>query len=135
MALQTVLTVLAFMVVSFAVQGLSHFIINAKHFADIGFMRPDPILPMGFAVMIIQALIISFVMINLWPNGATIMQALTVAACFGLFLGSYIALAEPAKYAAPSIPAWIMVEASASFVQFAGFGVLLGLIYRGSPAT
>ncbi len=127
---KTILTVLAFMAVSFGVQGLSHFVINADHFATILFMRPDPILPMGFAAMIIEALIFCFVMSRLWPDGASIKHALVVSACFGGFLASYIVLAEPAKYAAPSVSAWVAVEGTASFVQFAVFGVLLGLIYR-----
>ena len=118
MVKRTALTVLAFMSVSFAVQGLSHFVINADHFATISFMREDPILPMGFAAMIIQALIFSFVMTQLWPGGATIRKGLIVSACFGLFLASYIVLAEPAKYAAPSIQAWMLTESIASFIQF-----------------
>lgn len=118
------------MFVSFGVQGLSHFVINAEHFASITFMRSEPILPMGIAAMIIEALIFSFVMSRLWPEGATIQQGLVVSACFGLFLASYIVLAEPAKYAAPSISAWMTVESIASFVQFCIFGVLLGVIYR-----
>lgn len=130
-----ILTVLAFMFVSFGVQGLSHFVINADHFASISFIRPDPVLPLGFATMIVQALIFSFVMSRLWPDGATIQQGLNVSACFGLFLASYIALAEPAKYAAPSIPAWMLVEGIASVVQFSVFGLLLGLIYRNKVAT
>lgn len=127
---KVILTILAFMFVSFGVQGLSHFVINADHFAGISFMRTDPVLPMGFLAMIIEALIFSFVMMRLWPNGATIRQGLVVSACFGLFLASYIVLAEPAKYAVPSIPTWTLIEGIASTVQFGVFGVLLGLIYR-----
>lgn len=127
-----ILTVLAFMFVSFGVQGLSHFVINVEHFAAIEFMRADPVLPMGFAAMIIEALIIGFVMSRLWPAGASIQQGLIVSASFGLFLASYIVLAEPAKYAVPSIPAWMLVEILASTAQFGVFGVLLGLIYRKS---
>lgn len=93
-------------------------------------MRADPVLPMGFAAMIIQALIFSFVMSRLWPDGATIRQGLVVSVCFGLFLASYIVLAEPAKYAAPSIPSWMLVEGFTSLIQFGVFGVLLGLIYQ-----
>jgi hypothetical protein len=129
------LTVLAFILVSFGVQGLSHFVINVDHFAAITFMRPEPVLPMGFAAMIIEALIFSFVMSRLWPDGATIQQGLIVSACFGLFLASYIVLAEPAKYAAPSIPSWMVIEGMASLIQFAVFGVLLGLIYRKKPSA
>lgn len=126
----TVLTVAAFMIISFGVQGLSHFVINVDHFAGISFMRPEPILPMGLSAMLIQALIFSIVMQRLWPNGATIIEGVRVSASFGFFLGSYIVLAEPAKYAAPSIPAWIMIEGTASTIQFGIFGLLLGLIYR-----
>jgi hypothetical protein len=53
----------------------------------------------------------------------------------GTFLGSYIVLAEPAKYVVPSIASWMAVEAAASFLQFLLFGVLLGLIYKTSPNT
>lgn len=130
-----ILTVLAFILVSFGVHGLSHFVINVDHFATITFMRADPVLPMGFAAMIIEALIFSFVMSRLWPDGATIRQGLAVSACFGLFLASYIVLAAPAKYAVPSIPAWMLVEGIASLIQFTVFGVLLGLIYRIETTT
>lgn len=131
---KSLLTIFAFMLVSFGVQGLSHFVINADHFATITFMRADPVLPMGFMAMIIEAMVFSFVMTRLWPDGATIKQGITVSACFGLFLASYIVLAEPAKYAAPSIPTWMVIEGVASFIQFAVFGVLLGMIYR-KPTT
>lgn len=124
------LTIVAFIIVTFGVQGMSHFVINVEHFSKIDFMRPEPVLPLGFSVMIIQALIMGLVMSRLWPGGATIKQGLSVSACFGLFLGSYIVLTEPAKYAAPSIPAWMLVEGIASFTQFAIFGVLLGFIFR-----
>jgi len=125
-----ILTILAFMVVSFGVQGLSHFMINVDHYAGISFARADSILPMGLAAMIIQALVFGFVMSQLWPDGSTVWQGVLVSACFGIFLASYIVLAEPAKYAAPSIPAWMMIEATASSIQFGTFGVLLGLIHR-----
>lgn len=85
--------------------------------------------------MIIQAVIISFAMHGLFPNGATIGQGLVVSAGFGVFLASYIVLAEPAKYTAPSIPTWMITESLASFVQFAIFGVLLGLIFKPAAST
>lgn len=80
--------------------------------------------------MLVQALILGGVMQRLWPDGATILDGIKVSVSFGLFLGSYIVLAEPAKYAAPSIPAWMMIEAIASTIQFGVFGLLLGLIHR-----
>jgi len=55
---------------------------------------------------------------------------LAVAGAFGLFLVSYIALVAPAKYTVPSVSSWMMVEGLAGLVQFAIFGVLLGLIHK-----
>lgn len=124
------LSVLAFMMVTFAVQGLSHFLLNKDHFADIGFLRESPIMPLGFAVMIIEGWILSLALSRLAPKAPSLRDAMTVSLAFGLFLGSYIALTEPAKYAVPSILEWIKVEATVSTIQFGAFGVLLGLIHR-----
>jgi hypothetical protein len=124
------ISVLAFMGVTFGVQGVSHFLLNKDHFAEIGFLRESPIMPLGFAVMIIEGLILSLALTRLAPTAPSLRDAMMVSLAFGLFLGSYIALTEPAKYAVPSILDWIKVEATASTIQFGVFGVLLGLIHR-----
>lgn len=124
-----ILTVLAFILVTFAVQGLSHFVINVDHYASIGHLRAEPIMPLGFATMTIQGLILSVAMSRLWPEGASIKNGMLVAAFFGLFLASYMVLTEAAKYAVPSIPTWMAIEAAAVTTQFGIFGVVLGFIY------
>lgn len=124
------ISVLAFMGVTFGVQGVSHFLLNKDHFAEIGFLRESPIMPLGFAVMIIEGLILSLALTRLAPTAPSLRDAIMVSLAFGLFLGSYIALTEPAKYAVPSILDWIKVEATDSTIQFGVFGVLLGLIHR-----
>jgi hypothetical protein len=52
----------------------------------------------------------------------------------GGFLASYIVVGEAGKYAIPSIPSWIAVEASVAAVQYTLFGVLLGLLHGRSAA-
>lgn len=42
------------MVLTFAVPGMSHFVINVEHFASIPFVRPEPFQSLGFAVMTIR---------------------------------------------------------------------------------
>lgn len=128
-------TVVGFMAVTFAVQGLSHFVINKEHFAGIAFMREPPIMPLGFAVMVIQGLVLSLAYARLSSDQGSLREAYVVVLAFGLFLGSYIALTEPAKYEAPSITAWMLVEVSASFAQFALFGVAMWLIHRASAPS
>ena len=125
-----VLTVLGYMLVSFGVQGVSHFVINQDHYAAVSYARPEPIVPMGLAVMALQGLILSVALSKLAPQGATIRDGLKVSLAFGLFLLGYIAIAEPAKYLVPSIAQWIVVEASAGLLQFTLAGLLIGLIHQ-----
>lgn len=125
-----ILSILAFIVVSFVVQGLNHFVINKDHYEKIDFARSDPVMALGILAMIIQGFILTFAMTKIVTTGDLFSNGLLVSVSFGLFLASYIALAEPAKYAAPSIPSWFMTEGLASTIQFVVYGVVLGLIHR-----
>lgn len=124
------LSVIAFMMVSFAVQGMNHFVINTEHYANIDFARPEPVMALGFLTMIIQGGILTLALGHLAPLGAKIKDGFMVSLSFGLFLGIYVAVTEPAKYAAPSIPAWMITEGLASATQFILFGFVLGLIHQ-----
>jgi hypothetical protein len=133
-AMTIVLTVLAYTITTFAVQGASHFVINADHFAGISIMRAEPIVPMGLTAMATQGLIFAllFPSFNRGPN--TVMNGLTFAWAIGAFLTSYVVLGEAGKYAIPSISSWIAVELTTAAVQFTLFGLLLGLVHRRSVA-
>lgn len=124
------LSVIAFMVVSFAVQGLNHFVINKAHCDKIDFARTEPVLALGFITMVVQGLILSFAMTKIVTTGSLVKDGLLVSLSFGLFLASHIAVAEPAKYTAPSISSWFITERQVSTIQFIIFGLALGLIHR-----
>ena len=83
------LSILAFMTISFAIQGASHFSINTTHYAGIDFMREAPIMPMGFAAMITQGLIMSLALSRLAPNNTTVKDGVIVSLAFGAFLAAY----------------------------------------------
>ncbi len=127
-----VLTVLAYVLTTFAVQGGSHFVVNAGHYAAISIMRPEPVIAMGVASMVVQGSIFAllFPVFNRGPS--TVRNALVFSWALGAFLASYIVLGESGKYAVPSIPSWIRVEASVAAVQYTVFGLLLGLVHRRS---
>lgn len=133
------LSVPAFMLVSFAVQGLSHFVLNADHFAAVSFMRPEPVIPLGLLVMALQGTIMTAALGAWRGDTPRVTDGLLVSLAFGGFLVSYIALVEPSKYTVPSIAGWIRVEAVAGLVQFTVFGILLGWIHtrfrRSADAT
>lgn len=124
------LTVLAYILVTFAVQGASHFAINADHYATMSIMRAQPIIPLGLASMVVQGLLFAWLFPIFSRGEHPIHNGVFFSCAIGAFLASYIVLAEAGKYAIPSLGSWILVEGSTAAVQFIVFGVLLGLIHR-----
>src|SRR5712692_888382 len=124
-----ILSVLGFIVASFATQATSHLVIFREHYAAITHLKAEPIFALGFTTMIIQGSVLSYVFANWRFAGRSRMDAVRVAWLFGAFLVSYIALGEAAKYSVPSIPAWIAVETGVGFVQFTLAGLFLGLAH------
>jgi len=129
------LTVLAYIVATFGVQGTSHFAVNKTHYAQVTYMRAEPIVAMGITAMVIQGVIFALLFPAFNRAGNPIRNGVLFALAIGVFLASYIALAEAGKYAVPSIPSWIVVESGTALVQFGVFGVLLGLIHRPRSAS
>src|SRR6266852_4492827 len=124
-----ILTVLGYIVATFVTQATSHFVIFAQHYATLAYLRPETVFPLGFATMIIQGSVLSYVFANSRFAGGSRMDAVRFAWLFGAFCVSYIALGEAAKYNVPSIPSWIAVEAGVGFVQYTLFGILLGVAH------
>jgi hypothetical protein len=127
-------TVLAYMATTFAVQGGSHFGVNAEHYAAIPIMRAEPIVAMGLTSMVVQGLIFAWLYPTFAAGASTVRKGVAFSWALGGFLASYIVLGEAGKYAIPSIPSWIAVEGSVALVQYTLFGVWLGLIHR-TPAA
>ena len=127
------LTVLAYVVTTFGVQGASHFAINAGHYAAIPIMRAEPVIPMGLASMLIQGVIFAVLFPAFARSVVTVWDGVKFSWALGGFLASYVVLGEAGKYAIPSIPSWIAVEGSVALIQYTVFGVLLGLIHKRRP--
>jgi len=128
------LTAVAYVITAFAVQGTSHFVVHADHYAAITIMRAEPIVPMGITSMIIQGLLFAWLFPAFNRGGNPIRNGVYFAWAVGGFLASYIVLGEAGKYAIPSIGSWIAVESGAAAVQFTAFGLVLGLLHRRSVA-
>jgi hypothetical protein len=124
--------VAAYVFATMSVQMLNHFVINREHYARVAFLRANPIFPLGILSMLVQGTILIYLFPRVRGNGPPYAQGVKYALVMGLFLGSYMIFAEPAKYVVPSVFSWMAVEAAASFLQFLLFGVLLGVIYKSS---
>lgn len=129
------MTVGAYVLATLVVQGASHGALAASHYASVDFLRRDPNIALGVLAMLMQGVICSLLYARLVEvRGSTSMRALVFSWAMGLFLVSYIAFAEVAKYTVPSPAAWIAVELASGVVQFSMFGALLGLVYRRAGA-
>jgi hypothetical protein len=126
-------TVLAYIATTFAVQGSSHFGLNAEYYAAIPIMRAQPVVAMGLTSMVIQGLIFAWLYPTFAAGASIVRKGIVFSWALGAFLASYIVLGEAGKYAIPSIPRWMAVEGSVALVQYTLFGVWLGLIHR-TPA-
>ena len=120
-----ILTVLAYVVTTFGVQGTSHFVLNKDHYATISIMRQEPLIPLGVTSMVIQGLIFAWLFPIFRRAEAPVRSAIVFSLTIGAFLASYIVLGEAGKYSVPSLSSWITVEASAALVQYTVFGTLL----------
>lgn len=129
-ALTVVLTVLAYVIATFAVQATSHFAINADHYRTLTFLRDRPIFAFGVLSMVVQGTVFGLLFPVFNGGRPTIRNGLLFSWTLGAFLASYIVLGESGKYAVPSVASWIRVELLAAAAQFTLFGVLLSLVHR-----
>ncbi len=111
-----ILTALGYIVATFATQATSHFVVFAKHYADVAILKAEPNFALGFSSMIIQGLILSFVFEKSTFATESTFDSVKLAWLFGLFLVSYIALAEAGKYSVPNVTSWIAVEFLVGFI-------------------
>jgi len=119
-----------FIIVTFAVQSTSHFIINVEHYASVSFTRQEVIFPLGFLTMTLQGIVLSYLFIMYSKNEYTIKKGLLFGLLMSALFVSYPAFTEPAKYAVPDISSWILVEGTVGLIQFCLYGVLLSLTFN-----
>ncbi len=126
------LSVLAYVVATFAVQATSHFLVNTGHYAAVTYMRKEPIFPLGILSMLVEGAVLSYLYSAIPKTGNWLADGLKFGWLVGAFAVGYIGLAEAAKYQVPSVGSWVLVESLNAFAQFTIYGVLLGFIQRGS---
>lgn len=123
----------AYVVTTFAVQAVSHFIVNTEHYAAVSHMRAEPIFPLGILAMLSQGIALSYLYSRSDWAQRSILGSVAFGWLAGAFLVSYLAFAEAAKYTVPSVVPWVAIEVTSGFVQFTLYGAALGVLYASQP--
>lgn len=107
-----------------------HFMFFKNLYHELGaYSRPDPIIPLGLASMLIQGFVLAY-LFQLYRKGMSpIVEGLKFSMVMGLFLFSVSTLAFAAKSVVTSMTAWMLVQSGFHLVQFAATGVILGLVF------
>src|SRR5437879_13229341 len=103
------LAVLAYVVATFATQAVSHFGVNAAHYAAVTYLRAQPIFALGVLSMLIQGTIMSYLYAQLPRSARSIGSAVIFAWLVGAIIVSYEAIAEAAKSGVQCVASWIEV--------------------------
>lgn len=126
------LGVLAYLVPTFPIAYVWHLVLFAPAYEALRIYRPDPLIPFGFASMVIQGVIFSWAYPRLFPGrGSSIFRP---GIAYGLALAvlswSFTTLAVAAKNIMASVPLYVELETGFTLLQFAIVGPLIALAHR-----
>jgi hypothetical protein len=126
------LGVAAYLLPTFPIAYAWHLVIFAPTYESLAIYRPEPIIPLGLASMIIQGLIFSWAYPRLFRQRgrAILMPGLTYGLGLALLSWSFTTLAVAAKNIMASVPLYMALETGFTLLQFLIVGPLIALAYR-----
>jgi hypothetical protein len=129
------LGVAAYLVPTFPIAYAWHLVVFAPAYEALGIYRPDPIIPFGFASMLIQGIVFSWAYPRLfpWRDGAILKPGLTYGLALAILSWSFTTLAVAAKNIMTSVPSYLQLETGFTLLQFLIVGPLIALAHRHSP--
>lgn len=129
------LTALAYIVPSM-ILGLLWHLVFFKHLYDslLIYNRAEPIIPLGFASMIIQGTVMAYLYQFFSRDKTSMATAIKFSLIMGAFLFSVSTLANGAKIEVASMETWLLIQSTFHLMQFAVAGILIGIVNRNSNA-
>src|SRR3981081_3406406 len=126
------LGVAAYLGPTFPIAYVWHLVVFAPAYDALGIYRPDPIIPFGFASMVIQAIAFSWAYPRLFPGrGSGVLKpGLVYGLALAILSWSFTTLAVAAKNIMTSVPAYVQLETGFTLLQFLIVGPLIALAYR-----
>lgn len=131
-----VLTVLFYSLLTMILGMSWHFVLFKDLYDSLGiYNRAEPIIPLGFASMIVQGLILTYLYPRYYRGGKPIVEGLKFSLVMGLFMFSTTTLANGAKIQVSSMSQWLMIQTAFHLIQFVIAGVGIGLIHGQDPRS
>ena len=126
------LGVAAYLVPTFPLGFFWHLVWFEPRYHALAVYRADPIIPLGLASMVLQALIFSWAYPRLFPGGrgSVLKSGMSYGFGIGLLSWSFTTLAVAAKHPVASIMDYALLETGFTVVQFLFVGPLIAWAYR-----
>ena len=135
MSRRFMLTVLAYLVPTFALGFVWHLVLFAEAYGRLGIYRPDVIVPFGFLSMLLQGLILAAVYPRVTRDPGSFGSAGRFAALAALLSWTFTTLAVAAKHPMTSVPTFIAIETAFTIAQFVLVAPLVAAASRVSGAS
>jgi hypothetical protein len=132
-----ILAAIAYVVVTFAIAASWHLVFFKDLYDQLGiFTRKEPLIPLGIASIVTQALILAYLYPALYKGGSPAKEGLKFGLLIGVLMASVAVFAEAGKQNVSSLTTWLVFESAYYLLQFGVLGVVIGLIYgRSTPRT
>jgi hypothetical protein len=129
---KSVLVAIGYSVLTMILGPLWHFILFKDTYEGLEiYNRQEPLIPLGFASMILQSVILAYLFSYFYkPGSSSYKSGITFSLVMGLFMFSTTTMANAAKIHVASMSTWFLVQIGFHLVQFIATGVLIGFIYR-----
>jgi len=126
------LGVAAYLVPSFPIAFVWHLVLFEPNYHALRIYTDNPIIPFGFASMVIQGIVFSWVFPRVFANhrGAVLKSGLLYGLGLGLLSWSFTTLAVAAKHPMSSISDYVVLETSFTVLQYLIVGPLIALAHR-----
>ena len=128
--IKILLSAAGYVVIVFPLAVAWHLALFQDQYQSFGYFEGEPNVPIGFASVVIQGLVLSAIYPLFQPSSTGFARAYLFAGLVGLFLWTSHVLGFVAKQEVPNAVGFVLMETGYLMVQFGLFALVLGLIYR-----
>ncbi len=124
------LAAIAYVIVTFAIAASWHLVFFKELYDEFAiFTRKEPLIPLGIASILMQALVLAYLYPALYKGGRPATEGLKFGLLIGVLMASIAVFAEAGKQNVSSLSTWLVFESAYYLIQFGLIGVIIGLIY------